>query len=93
MAIAHQSYGFDHYQRVSSVSDDGTGTTDYTYYPDDQIETITTPDSDGAGPEGRQVTTHFYDTAGRLWKRRLPDATDEFTEYWPTGAVKKRYGS
>lgn len=67
-----------------------------TYYDDDQIHTVTTPDPDpartGSGYDA-QLTTYTYDSAGRLWKTTLPDQTETLREYFPTGQLKKTSGS
>jgi hypothetical protein len=40
-----------------------------------------------------QTTTTFYDTSLRAWKIVQPDATSVTNEFYPTGLLKKKYGS
>ena len=90
------SYTYDAHGRVQSVTDARNGTTQFTYYADDQVRTVTTPDPDatrsGAGYDP-QVTTYAYETAGRVQRVTLPDGGVVNTSYWPTGAVKRTWGA
>ena len=89
-------YDYDPHGRLRSFTDVGTGVTDYTYYADDQIRTVTTPDPDtqrsGSGYD-RQVTTYHYDAAGRPDDITLSDGTHTYTAYWPGGQIKRTWGS
>lgn len=79
-----------------SVTDARTGTTSFTYYADDQLQSTTTPDPDLArsGPGyDPQTTTYHYDNAGRPDAVTQPDGTVVNTTYWLTGAVKRTWGS
>jgi RHS repeat-associated protein len=60
---------------------------------DDQIETVTSPDPDGAGPLPRLVTTTFYDAAGRKQREVQPDGGEVLSDYWPTGELKSTSGA
>ena len=40
-----------------------------------------------------QTTTSYYDNLGRIWKSALPDSSTVTNEYFPTGLLKKTYGS
>ncbi len=90
------SYSYDPHGRVSAVTDARNGATTFTYYADDQINTVTTPDPDttrsGAGYDP-QVITYTYDSAGRVQAVTQPDGTVVNTTYWPTGAVRRTSGA
>ena len=67
-----------------------------TYFDDDQVHTVTTPDPDpaqtGYGYDP-QTTTYTYDSAGRLWKTLQPDQPETVREYYATGQLRKTSGS
>jgi len=68
----------------------------YTYFNDDQVRTVTSPDPDPArtGPGyDPQVTSYVYDSAGRVASVTQPDGGVVNTTYWPTGAVQRTWGS
>lgn len=94
--LSSLTYTYDPHGRLQSTTDLRNGATTYTYYDDDQIRTITTPDPDltrsGSGYDP-QVTHYSYDAAGRLAQTTLPDATTVTQEYYPTGQLKKTSGS
>ncbi len=106
-AVTFVAYGYDAHGRpnvVSALQAAGSSlpapgsplVTTTTYYADDQPHTVTTPDPDTArtGPGyDPQTTTHAYDAAGRVVTVTHPDTTQTFTTYWPTGAVKRTWGS
>ena len=94
--LAAVTYGFDPHHRQTSVTDARTGTTSFTYFDDDQLHTTTTPDPDPArsGPGyDPQTTSYHYDSTGRPDLVTQPDDTVVNTTYWPTGAVKRTWGS
>jgi RHS repeat-associated protein len=92
--LEQQSYAYvDPFKRLTSVTDARNGVTDFTYYADDQIETVTSPDPDGAGPLPRLVTTTFYDAAGRKQREVQPDGGEVLSDYWPTGELKSTSGA
>lgn len=78
------------------VTDVRSGTTTYSYFDDDQIHTVTTPDPDttksGDGYDP-QTTTYAYDSAGRVETVTHPDGGVVSTTYWTTGQVKRTWGS
>jgi RHS repeat-associated protein len=90
------TYSYDAHGRQQSVTDARTGATTFAYFADDKIQAVTTPDPDparsGAGYDP-QVTTYHYDLAGRPDTVTQPDGTIVNTTYWPTGAVKRTWGS
>jgi RHS repeat-associated protein len=94
--LGSATYAYDTHGRLQSTTDARTGTTTYTYYNDDQVHTVTTPDPDptktGAGYDP-QTTSYVYDNAGRLQTTTLPDTTTVTQEYYPTGQLKKTTGS
>jgi len=95
-ALRSASYGYDAHHRLETATDTRNGTTNYTYYNDDQLHTVTTSDPDttrsGSGYD-RQTTTYHYDAAGRPDDITQPDDTHTYTTYWPTGKVKRTWGS
>jgi len=92
--LASTSYTYDTYGRQYTITDLRSGTTTYTYNDADQIETVTTPDPDGAGgPASAQVTTTYYDTSLRATNVVNPDSTSTYTSYYPNGLLKKTWGS
>ncbi len=94
VTIEKQTYAYaDPFKRLTSVTDLRNGATDFTYYADDQIETVTSPDPDGAGPLARLVTTTFYDDAGRKEREVQPDTGEVSFTWWPTGELKSTSGA
>jgi RHS repeat-associated protein len=95
-ALSSVDYGYDPHGRLQTTTDARAGTTAYTYYPDDQISTVTTPDPDPARTGNGydpQVTGYTYDSAGRPASVTQPDGGVVTTEYYPTGQVKKVTGA
>lgn len=94
--LGSTTYGYDVHNRLDTVTDARNGATTMTYFADDQLHTVTTPDPDpnqsGEGYDA-QTTTYGYDTAGRQNQVTEPDSTIVHTTYWPTGQVKRTWGS
>jgi RHS repeat-associated protein len=94
--LTSTTYAYDPHGRVLSFTDARAGATSYTYYADDRVHTVITPDPDpnrsGDGYDP-QTTTYEYDSAGRLWKTMLPDGGLVTNEYYATGSLKKMYGA
>lgn len=81
---------------MSSATDARDGATTFTYFADDQIKTVTTPDPDTArsGPGyDPQTTSYAYNSGGRVQSVTHPDGGIVNTSYWPTGAVKRTSGT
>lgn len=92
--ITSQTYGYDDlYKRLTSRTDARNGTTNFTYYADDQIETVVGPDPDGDGPLERPVVHTYYDAAGRKNRETQPDDNDINYSYWPGGDLKTVSGA
>jgi RHS repeat-associated protein len=89
--IRGTTMGYDDHGRLETSTDARNGTTTYTYFDDDQIESVTTPAP--SATEDAQVTSYEYDSAGRRWKTTLPDETVTEQLYWPTGELKQQSGS
>lgn len=93
--LAAQSFAYDPFGRTQLVTDFRSGTTSFSYYDDDQVATVTTPDPDaarsGAGYDP-QTTTYYYDGSGRLNKVVAPDNATGETSYYLTGLVKRTWG-
>lgn len=93
--VTGSTYGYDPHGRLSTVTDSLGRVTTTTYYDDDQVHTVTTPDPDTtrSGPGyDPQTTTYTYDDAGRVWKVEEPDGATTETTYWATGKVKRVSG-
>ncbi len=102
--VAHPSIGtlhstsftYDPHGRVETSNNSRTGITRYTYFDDDQVHSVITPDPDLArsGPGyDPQVTTFGYDAAGRQSSVTQPDGGAVTTEYYPSGQIKKTFGA
>lgn len=95
-SLTSTTYGYDSHNRLETVTDARNGTTTMTYFDDDQLSTVTTPDPDpnrsGDGYDA-QVTSYGYDAAGRQDQVTEPDASIVYTTYWPTGQVRRTWGS
>lgn len=90
------TYFYDADNRLQTATDARTGATTYSYFNDDQIHTVTTPDPDPArsGPGyDPQTTTFGYDDAGRQDQVTQPDGGIVTTVYYPTGLVQKVSGA
>src|SRR5439155_13655494 len=84
------TYAYDAHGRQSTAMDARNGVTTYGYNNADQITSVTTP----APEEGKGTqTTIYYDTSLRAWKMVHPDHTSVTNEYYPTGLLKRTYGS
>lgn len=94
--LSSSTYRYDAHGRLEAVTDARNGATSYTYHGDDRIRTITTPDPDpartGAGYDP-QVTTLGYDEQGRENLVIQSDGTEVHTAYFPSGQVKRTWGS
>lgn len=89
--VTRTTYSYDSHGRQSSVTDARNGATTYTYANSDQLATLTTPPpGNGQAP---QTTTTLYNTSLRAWKVTYPDGTSITNEFFPTGQLKKTYGS
>jgi RHS repeat-associated protein len=90
------SYTYDEHNRLETQTDLRNGTTTYTYYDDDQLHTVLTPDPDNSrsGPGyDAQLTSYGYDAAGRRNLVTLPDTGEVHTTYYPHGQVKRTWGT
>jgi RHS repeat-associated protein len=94
--VSAVTYAYDAHGRMTTATDARNGATTMTYFADDQIATVTTPDPDstrtGSGYDA-QATTYAYDTAGRVSSVTQPDGGIVTTTYWYTGAVKRTSGA
>jgi RHS repeat-associated protein len=94
--LSSASYTYDAHHRLETQTDLRNGTTTYTYYDDDQMHTVLSPDPDttrsGPGYDA-QLTTYGYDDAGRQNLVTLPDTGEVHTTYYPHGQVKRTWGT
>lgn len=96
LTIVTVAYGYDAHGRLATVTDSQTGAASYSYFADDRVRTVTSPDPDlsRSGPGyDPQTTTYRYDPAGRLETVTHPDGGVVTTSYWPTGAVRRVTGA
>ncbi len=89
--ITKTTYGYDAHGRQNTMKDARNGTTTYTFNNADQTATVTTP-IPGNG-QAAQTTTTYYDTSLRATNVTQPDGTSVTSEFFPTGLLKKTYGS
>jgi len=89
--VSQTTYGYDAHGRQSTVTDARNGTTAFAYNNADQVVSVTAPLL-GTG-EAAQVTTSFYDQAGRMIGQQLPDGTTTTNLYTTTGLLQRTYGS
>lgn len=90
------THAYDAHGRPRTATDARNGTTTFTYYPDDRIHTVTTPDPDPARTEpgyDPQVSTYTYDAGGRPSTVTRSDGGIAHSTYWPTGALRRSWGS
>jgi RHS repeat-associated protein len=85
------SYAYDAHGRQKSITDVRTGTTTLTYDSGDRLKTVKTPVP--ATGQSAQTTTFYYDKANRRIRTLLPDGKNVYTEYHPTGEIKRQYGA
>ncbi|MBK8856136.1 MAG: RHS repeat-associated core domain-containing protein [Opitutaceae bacterium] len=94
--LSSATLAYDAHGRLESATDDRNGSTIYTYFADDQVHTVTTPDPDpartGVGYDP-QLTTYAYDECGRVATVIQPDGGEVHTTYWPTGLVRRTWGA
>lgn len=103
--VVATSYTYDAHGRLHTVTDaraaDGdplttTDATRFTYYDDDQVETVTTPVPNATDPA--QVTGFTYDAMGRRDIVKLPDHTPGSPklvdyDYFETGDLERVSGA
>jgi RHS repeat-associated protein len=96
VVLTETTFGYDEHGRLETQALTGVGTTTTTYYSDDQVHTVTTPDPDttrsGEGYDA-QVTTYTYNSRGWVSKVKHPDDAETETSYWPTGQIKRTWGA
>ncbi len=94
--LSATTYAYDPHGRLQTMTDARNGATSYTYFDDDQLQTVTTPDPDttrsGAGYDA-QTTTFGYDSAGRRSTIAQADGGVVTTVYFPTGQVQRVTGA
>lgn len=89
--VTETSYDYDPFLRLEHETDLRNGTTTYTYYDDDLIESKTTP-SPGNG-DAAQTTTYGYDAGARLASVTLPDGASIARSYYDTGDLHVESGA
>ena len=89
--IGRTSYTYDAHGRQWKVTDARNGTTVSTYDAGDQVRVVTTPQPGNGQPA--RTTTAVFDNLGRAKAVTQPDGTVSYSEYWPTGLLKRAWGS
>lgn len=89
--ILSVSMEYDPHGRLAREIDSRNGATDYTYFANDALASVTTPAPDAQNP--RQVTSYTYHANGSKLTETLPDAATVQYDYWATGALKKQWGA
>lgn len=90
--ITQTTYQYDAYGRQWKVTDTRNGTITYGYKANtDLLETVTTPVPGNGQPA--QSTTTVYDNLQRPKKITQSDGTVVSRDYFPTGLLKKTWGS
>jgi YD repeat-containing protein len=89
--LSQTTYGYDTHGHQQTVTDARNGTTTYGYNDADQVTSVTTP-APGTG-QAAQTTGTEYDELGRPKRIVYPDGASVTNEYWPTGEIKRTYGS
>ncbi|AHF93332.1 type IV secretion protein Rhs [Opitutaceae bacterium TAV5] len=87
--LSQVAYAYDPHGRLVTQTATGIGTTTYSYFDDDQVATVTTPDPG----DGTQTTSYTYNNRGWPSKVTHPDAAETETTYYPTGQIKRTWGA
>lgn len=87
--VTSTTFHHDTQGRRDRIQDALNGITEFTFNAADQVVTVTTPDPG----TGRQTTTTYYDTLGRVTGTRYPDNTSVTNFYLQNGLLQKSYGS
>ena len=90
--IGNTGYSYDQHGRQSTMTDARNGTTTYTYNAADQVSTVTTP-SPGTPGSSAEVTTTYYNGMLQATSVVQPDSTSVYSDFWPTGELKRQHGS
>ena len=89
--ITRVDYTYDNQNRLITQTDAYAGTTEYQY--DDQgRRTVMIQPAPEEGVE-RPVTRYTYDEMDRVIAVHHPDGTTTHSTYWPTGELKRTWGS
>src|SRR6266540_6392415 len=89
--ITRTTYGYDAHGRQYTVTDARNGATTYGYNDADQVTIVTTPVP--AAGQSAQTTTTYYNNLLQATNVVQPDNTSVTNEYYPTGLLKRAYGS
>ncbi len=89
--LLRKAFAYDAHGRMIEEMDARNGATSYIYDEADQVISITAPAAEDAAPP--QVTLFRYDAQNRVIETTLPDGSATFSEYYPTGHLKKRHGA
>ncbi|AHF92643.1 type IV secretion protein Rhs [Opitutaceae bacterium TAV5] len=89
VTLSQVAYAYDPHGRLVTQTVTGIGATTYSYFDDDQVSSVTTPDPG----DGAQTTSYTYNNRGWQSKVTHPDAAETETTYYPTGQVKRTWGA
>ncbi len=82
-------YQYDNHGRREIETDASTGDTIYTYFENDLVESIETPET----AQGTQITTFEYDERERQTKVIHPDDKETHYRYHETGELRMTWGA
>lgn len=90
--IGSTSYSYDPHGRQQAVTDARNGSTTYAYNDADLMESVSSPDpgTPGGAP---QITRTYYNKMLQATNVVQSDGASVFTEYHPTGELKKSWGA
>lgn len=89
--VARTTLAYDSFGRVKSSTDARTGTTDFESYPDGSLWKVISPHKSNG--TARDTIIFARDGLGRETAVTLPDGSVTRTSYYPTGKIRKRWGS
>ena len=96
--LSQMNYAYDSENRVDSITDLHNGLTDYVYYVDGQIKSVTSPDPDtsqsGTGYDAQTTSYDYTDGAVSISRvTTLPNSTTQTELFLPTGELEEVSGS
>lgn len=89
--LMQSGYGYDPHGRLGSETDSRKGASQFTYYDDDRMKSVTgpVPGDGGAAP----VIQYSYDARGRPDLVSLPGNGTMDYDYFPSGDLQRRSGA
>ncbi len=94
--ITATTNAYDSSGKLATTTDARNGATSFNYDSQDRLLSVITPDPDPtrSGPGyDPQAISYTYDAMGRMTAVTQPDGGVVNTTYWPTGSVKRTWGT